>query len=94
MFAPVTLNIYNRMPEYVLQDAKKQTNITVICIESIMTQGERQNKMDNLLGSDLNISEKCHLLESGVSYQGDLRQVKLQQNGDEHSESCPWKGDK
>lgn len=94
MFAPVTLNIYNRMPDYVLQDAKKQTNITVICIEGIMTQGERQNKMDNLLGSDSNISEKCHLLESGVSYQGDLRQVKLQQNGDEHSESCPWKGDK
>lgn len=90
--APVTLNTYNRMPNYILQDAKKQTNITAICIESIMTQGERQNKMDNLLGSDSNIGEKCHLLESGLSYRGDLCQVKLQQNGDENSESCPWKG--
>lgn len=50
--------------------------------------------MDNLLGSDSNISEKCHLLNSGLSYQGDLCQVKLQQNGDENSESHPWKGEK
>lgn len=47
--------------------------------------------MDNLLGSDSNILEKCHLLESGLSYQGDLCQVNLQQNGDENSESVPGK---
>lgn len=50
--------------------------------------------MDNLLGSDSNILEKCHLLESGPRYQGGLCQVKLQQNGDENAESGPWKGDK
>lgn len=50
--------------------------------------------MDNLLGSDSNILEKCHLLQSGLSYQGDLCQVKLQQNGDENSKLGPWKGDK
>jgi len=50
--------------------------------------------MDNLLGSDLNISEKRHLLETGPSNQENLCHVKLRQNGDENSELCPRQGDK
>lgn len=61
MLAPVTLNIRNRMSSYFLHDAKKQ-NMTGICIGNRTAQGERQNKMDNLLGPDSNIFEKCHLL--------------------------------
>lgn len=50
------------MSSYFLYDAKKQ-NMTGICIGNRTAQGERQNKMDNLLGPDSNIFEKCHLVQ-------------------------------